>query len=283
MAALQRIFLAASLAVSFTGSVIAEDHLRSDTIVAQVGDTQITLGHMIALARNLPQQQLQGEPADVFENVLERLIQQEAVAQRQSAISPLTELQLENERRSLLASQEVERIFNSITITDADLQDAYDSQYAQAIPLTEYNASHILVESEDEAASIVTELRGGADFAAMARANSTGPSGPGGGQLGWFGPGRMVPPFEAAVAELEIGEISGPVETQFGWHVILLNDMRVQGIPTLDETRGDLDSELRQQRFLDALQDAIDGAAVERPGLGAFDPAILFDTDLIGN
>ena len=78
-------------------------------------------------------------------------------------------------------------------------------------------------DGDDEAKAIVEELKGGADFAATAREKSTGPSGPGGGSLGWFGAGAMVPEFETAVAAMEAGDISDPVQTQFGWHVIKLN------------------------------------------------------------
>ena len=79
-------------------------------------------------------------------------------------------------------------------------------------------------------------------------AHSTGPSGPSGGELGWFGPGMMVPPFEEAVMAMEVGAVSEPVETQFGWHVITLNDTRSQAAPPLDEVREELAEEIRRPR-----------------------------------
>ena len=97
----------------------------------------------------------------------------------------------------------------------------------------EYNASHILVATEGEAIQLKIEIDDGADFSQSARDNSTGPSGPSGGELGWFGPGVMVPPFEKAVFALEVGEVSNPVQTLFGWHLIKLNQVRppVIGLP----------------------------------------------------
>ena len=90
----------------------------------------------------------------------------------------------------------------------------------------EYNASHILIETETEAHQVREQLLDGANFAELAQHRSIGPSGPNGGQLGWFREGIMVPVFEAAVMQLQPGEISEPVHTQFGWHVVLLHEVR---------------------------------------------------------
>ena len=100
-------------------------------------------------------------------------------------------------------------------------------------PPKEFKARHILVETQSEANSIVAELEGGANFAELAKTKSTGPSGPNGGDLGWFSPNQMVQPFSQAVAALEDGAFSKtPVQTQFGWHVILREDSREATPPT---------------------------------------------------
>ncbi|MGR3637961.1 peptidylprolyl isomerase, partial [Alterinioella nitratireducens] len=156
------------------------------------------------------------------------------------------------------------------------------AQYGDAAPATEYNASHILVETEEEAQSLIEELEGGADFAELAQQNSTGPSGPNGGQLGWFSPGMMVPSFEEAVFELEVGEISAPVETQFGWHVVKLNETREQDAPALDQVRADLVEGLRVARVDAYIEDLSENAEIDRPEL-EIDPALIRDSALIGN
>jgi peptidyl-prolyl cis-trans isomerase C len=99
-------------------------------------------------------------------------------------------------------------------------------------------ASHILVETEDAAKAIIKELAAGADFATLAKAKSTGPSGPNGGALGSFGRGQMVPAFEAAAFALADGAITtAPIQTQFGWHVIKVDTKTVAPAPSLDEMR----------------------------------------------
>jgi peptidyl-prolyl cis-trans isomerase C len=147
-------------------------------------------------------------------------------------------------------------------------------------PVEEFNASHILVETEEEAQALIDALAEGADFAELAAESSIGPSGPNGGQLGWFTAGMMVPEFETAVFELEAGEVSVPVQTQFGWHVILLNEVREQALPTLDEVRAELIEGLRRARVDDRIAELMSGAAIERPELD-IDPAVIANTDLL--
>jgi len=144
----------------------------------------------------------------------------------------------------------------------------------------EFNASHILVETEEEAQALIEALDGGADFAELAQEKSTGPSGPNGGQLGWFGPGMMVPEFENAVAGMEPGEVSAPVQTQFGWHVIKLNETRDQDIPELDEVRAELEAMVRNAA-VEAEVDRLTGEADISRTEVEVDPALIRQTDLL--
>ncbi len=141
-------------------------------------------------------------------------------------------------------------------LTDEVLQAAYDEKFADAEPTKEFNASHILVETEDEAKTLVTELEGGADFAELAKEKSTGPSGPNGGELGWFGAGMMVKEFEDVVMGMEVGAVSAPVQTQFGWHVIRLNETRMKDAPPLADVREELADEVQQQIIEETLTNA---------------------------
>jgi len=281
-----RLFTTSVMSLSFAATLtlstpaFADSHamagkLDIDMVMAKVGDVEITLGHMVAMGLTLPDQKAQMSPEDFFNGVLQRLVQQESVAQSVDSISRLNELQLENERRSLWASVVVEDIATSVEVTPEQLKAAYDSRFAEYAPETEYNASHILVETEDEAKAIVAELAAGADFEKVAMEKSTGPSGPNGGQLGWFGPGRMVAEFEAAVKELDVKEVSGPVKTQFGWHVIILNESRLPSVPTFDEMKAELDEEMRKEMFNTTLMGIIEAAPVERTDISTLDPAVL--------
>ena len=173
-----------------------------------------------------------------------------------------------------MAGEVIEQVMG-IPVDDAALQAAYDEQYATQEAGDEYNASHILVETEEEAQVIKDALDDGADFAEMAREKSTGPSGPGGGSLGWFGAGMMVPTFEAAVIDMEPGAVSAPVQTQFGWHVIKLNETRKTEAPSLDSVREELELQLRQTRVQSRIEEITEAADVSRTAAEAIDPALL--------
>ena len=111
-------------------------------------------------------------------------------------------------------------------------------------------ARHILVKTEDEAKAIIKELDDGADFEATAKEKSTGPSGPNGGDLGFFGKGQMVPEFETAAFALDKGSFTKePVQTQFGWHVIKVEDKRPQEKPKFEDVAAQLRQQLIRERY----------------------------------
>ena len=142
--------------------------------------------------------------------------------------------------------------------SETELQIAYE-QNIERLSGVQYKARHILLDSEDGAAAVIEELGGGADFQELAVARSTGPSGPNGGDLGWFSAETMVPPFAQAVSLMEVGTFSEtPVQTRFGWHVILLEDTVDQEPPGLDAVRADITGVVEQRKieeFLDSLRD----------------------------
>jgi peptidyl-prolyl cis-trans isomerase C len=271
---------AAIIAMAALPLAAQETEVDAGTVLATVNGNDITVGHLVAMRERLPAQ-YQELPAQVlFDGMLEQLVQQQVLADVASEdLSTAMELGLENERRAFLAAMFVEGVAMA-EITDEDLQAEYDAQFAAADPVEEFNASHILVETEEEAQALIDALADGADFAELAAENSIGPSGPNGGQLGWFTAGMMVPEFETAVFELEAGEVSVPVQTQFGWHVILLNEVREQAPPTLDQVRAELVEGLRRARVDARIEELMAGAEIERPELD-IDPAVIANTDLL--
>ncbi len=272
---------AAALSLALAGPTAAEEP-SADTVVATVNGTEITLGHMIALRDTLPPQYLQLEDQVLFDGILDQIIQQTALAESlEGDLSGRDQLMLDNQRRAYLAGAALDSTAE-MAVTDEAIQKAYDERYADAEPSMEFSAAHILVTSEEEAQAIKEELEGGADFAALAKEKSTGPSGPNGGDLGWFGPGMMVQPFEEAVLALKPGEISDPVETQFGWHVIKLNETRNAEAPALDDVREDLSGELRGNA-IEAKVNELTGAAEVVKSVEGIDPAVLKNADLIDN
>lgn len=252
-------------------------------VVATVNGTDITLGEMVIARTQLPQQYQQLPDDVLFDGILQQLIQQQLLSDSLEEVPPRLAIALKNETRALRATEEINNIATN-AVSDEALQAAYDARFAEAEPAPEWNASHILVETEERAAQLVDEARAeGADFAELARANSTGPSGPSGGELGWFGPGMMVPPFEQAVAGMEAGDVAGPIETQFGWHVIRLNDTRLQEAPALEELRDELAQQLQQEAVEAAIAQLEETAEIAGPEDGAFDPAILSDIGILEN
>ena len=253
----------------------------ASTVVATVNGTDIPIGPMIVARATLPAQ-FQELPDEVlFDGILEQLVQQTLLAQAfEGELPNRAKISLENETRSLTAGEELERLFET-ALTPEAIQAAYDAQFEDAEPMEEYNASHILVPTEEEAKAIKEAIDGGADFAATAREKSTGPSGPNGGQLGWFGTGAMVPNFEAAVIALEVGEVSDPVQTQFGWHVIVLNETRIPERPPLEDVRQELEGQVRDTALTAYIEDLEANAEVDQSGAEGVDPALLKDLTLV--
>lgn len=141
-------------------------------------------------------------------------------------------------------------------VSDEEIKARYEQESADTENELEVDASHILVETEVEAIEIITLLDEGGDFAELAKEKSTGPSGPNGGQLGYFGKGRMVKPFETAAFELEIDSYTKePVETQFGWHVIKVNDRRQKPAPPFEQ----IEPQIRQSIIREKYEGIISG------------------------
>ncbi|WP_050928937.1 peptidylprolyl isomerase [Aestuariivita boseongensis] len=263
--------------------VKAQDTPSPDTVVATVNGTDITLGHVIVAFSTLPAQYQQLDPNVLLPGIIDQLVRQAALAQSFDGEPSLAaRLALENEERSLIAGEAVEIVMREAVTAEA-VQETYQALYANGTAGEEYNASHILVETQEEAQAIITELEGGADFATLAQEKSTGPSGPSGGELGWFGPGRMVPDFEAAVIALDVGAISQPVQTQFGWHVIKLNDTRTVDAPALEEVRSDIELEIRQQAVSEHIEALVAEADIVRPDLSDLDPSAISNLDLLSD
>ncbi|WP_339642030.1 peptidylprolyl isomerase [Jannaschia helgolandensis] len=272
--------LIGAAALSLTTPVFADSDttVDADTVLATVNGTDVTLGHVIALRERLPAQFQQLDDATLYQGMLDQVIQQQVLADAATP-SKATEIGKENEVRAYLASREIDRL-SSEPVSDEALQAAYDAEYGNMEAQPEFNASHILVETEEEAQALIEALDGGADFAELAQEKSTGPSGPNGGQLGWFGPGMMVPEFENAVAGMEPGEVSAPVQTQFGWHVIKLNETRDQDVPELDEVRAELEAMVRNAA-VEAEVDRLTGEADISRTEVEVDPALIRQTDLL--
>ncbi|OXT02713.1 peptidylprolyl isomerase [Notoacmeibacter marinus] len=149
-------------------------------------------------------------------------------------------------------------------ISDDDVQALYDERVADMPKQQEVKARHILVKTKEDAEAVIAELEGGADFETVAKEKSTGPSGPSGGDLGYFRAGQMVPEFEKAAFDLDAGAITKePVQTQFGFHVIKVEDKRDVQPPAFDQIKDQLRNELLVKRYTETVKTERDEASVE--------------------
>lgn len=255
---------------------------RADSVVAVVNGEAITLGQMIAMKEGL--QGGAGDLPDValWDLMLDQMIRQTAVAQvTAQSLTPRDRAMLELDRRGYLSAATLERVAKPEP-TEDELRAVYDAAFGSGdSPKTEYSAAHILVATEDEAKAVAEELAGGADFAALAAEKSTDNSAANGGDLGWFTAEMMVEPFAKAVEALEPGQVSAPVQSQFGWHVILLNETREQAPPDFDAIREQLATQVRRNRVDAEIERLVSAASIEKTeGLA---PELLNRTELLDN
>jgi peptidyl-prolyl cis-trans isomerase C len=251
-----------------------------DTVLATVNGTNITMGDVIVTYSAIADQYKKMPDDQLFKGILDQLVQQ--VALEQQVGDKLTKkdlLVLEATKRNYLANVALDPIAKG-AVTDAALKAAYDATVAAMPPVTEYHASHILVDSEGKAKKILAELQGGKAFADLAKENSTDGSAKNGGDLGWFGLGTMVKPFEDAVVAAKVGEVAGPIKTDFGWHLILVTETRVKAPPTMDDMRQQLTNQIEADAIKAYLKDLTDKAQITRTTDG-IDPAAMKDVSLL--
>lgn len=259
-----------ALAVSFMALTLGSASLSAaepEDVVAKVGDAVITEADIAFAAQDLGQELQRFPPAQWRQLLLDVMIDMEllALAAKNDGLDqdPDFKKQLEFlELRALRNAYLGQKINGSIS--DDDVKAAYDKEFADFEGPEEINARHILVEDKAAAEALITELDGGADFAELAKEKSTGPSGPNGGDLGFFAKGQMVPPFEEAAFALEPGTYTKePVETQFGWHVIKVEDKRRQEKPALETVEANLRQQLARELYEARMIELKDEYAVE--------------------
>jgi len=273
----------AGLAVTACATLAAQAQETAEvdvnTVLATVGDTEITLAHVIALRAELPASYDAYSPTELYQGLLEQLIIQTGLVADVDTDKKRVQLALENQRRSTLASAALDQHLKT-AVTDEQVAAVYEREVLNAPKGFEFNASHILVATEEEATAIADDIRAGADFAETAIAKSTGPTGPNGGNLGWFGAGQMVPEFDQAVALMDVGAVSEPVLTQFGWHVIKLNEKRELAPPSLEQAGPEIRSRLALEAE-DAYIEAIRASTSDARAEVEIDPALVNRIDLL--
>ena len=192
------------------------------------------------------------------------LMRQEGVSKGLDT-SPTVVATLDQQTRTLLAGVAIRDFVQNNPVTDEQAREVYNREIGK--PGTEYKARHILVETREEAEELIHELDKGGDFSALAKEKSTDTSASEGGDLGWFSTAQMVQPFADTVAGLKKGSYTEePVQTQFGWHVILLEDTRESTPPAFDDIKDRLKVLVANQQLQQHIQQAREAAKIEITG-----------------
>jgi peptidyl-prolyl cis-trans isomerase C len=241
----------------------------TSTVLATVNGVPITNDMFRAYVRSLAGGQEPQLDAQKHALVLNRLIDMEVLAQAAEksdlAKDPKVVADLKIQKTGLMANQLVQQYLAQHPITDEQIKAEYD-QRTKAMPGTEYRARHILVANEQQAKDIINQLNHGANFATLAKKYSTDGSKSQGGELGWFSPDQMVPAFSQAVEHLKKGEYTKqPVKSQFGWHVIQLEDTRSMPPPTLASIQEQLKNSLEGKQVEAYVDQLRKGAKVDMP------------------
>jgi len=246
---------------------VSAPKVPASQVLATVNGTKITQGELDTatedLGQNLPPQ-LKGKAKEAY--LLDYLIDGQLVVQKaladkldQSAAFKDKLAYLRNKALMELILEDVAKTATS----EENLRKTYDEAAKAQKPETEIHARHILVPTEEEAKAALKRVKGGEDFAKVAKEVSKDP-GSEGGDLGWFTKDRMVPEFAEAAFKLQDGQISDPVKSQFGWHIIKLEGKRQKSFPPFDEVKQQIVRYVVQKAQSDLIVKLREGAKVER-------------------
>ena len=253
-------------------------YAQNAPIVAQVNQEEISLETLIHAINDLPKE-IQSQPfLSYYEDLLERVIDIKLISQEaekinladdasvQAAIEYVTEKIL---MQAYLAKYVQENI------TEESLKNSYKNYIADVTSREEVKASHILLDTEVDALLVIKQLNNDESFEELAKMKSKGPSGPSGGDLGWFGRGQMVPAFENEAFNLAPEEISqNPVQTQFGWHVIKVFEKRIPEAPSFESIKVKLIQDNERRLISKRIQELRKVASIEKMTSNELEPLL---------
>ncbi len=243
-----------------------QDGAPDDPVVARVDGEEIRRSDVMEMARTLPAK-YQAQLTQYYPLLVQRLVDFKLAGKAGRAAGladdEAVRARLVKAEERMIREAYIEREVLA-RITDEGLQAEYEDFLASNPPAIEHHARHILVTSEEAARAVIAKLDEGADFAELAKESSTGPSGAQGGDLGYFTADQMVPEFSEAAAKLDPGQYSkDPVQTQFGWHVIKVEDRRTAEPPGFEEVQPQLREKMAREAVAAIFKQLRDGATVE--------------------
>jgi len=246
-------------AILFAGTASMAQADEDRIPVGTVNGETIWLDDVMRQAERLPAKFRQAPMENYFDQLVNDMVDSKIAAAAARAAKYDTKKEIAAAMKTaadrVLAESWIgEKIISDVN--DTAIKKAYKTFVADTASREQVTAAHILVATEDEAKAIIASLKEGADFAELAKRESTGPSGPNGGSLGKFGRGQMVPAFENAAFALDNGKITTqPVQTQFGWHVIKVESKEIAPAPTIEDMREQLVQTLSTQALGRVLEE----------------------------
>lgn len=224
-----------------------------ETVVATIGDQTITEADLAFAAEDL-QQELQQVPPEERRAFLVTVLIDMKVMAKAAKAAGMADTDLFKRRLQYLEERSLRRDYFTqkvaASVTEETVKAAYDQFVKDFKPVEEVHARHILVATEEEAKAIKAELDGGKPFEVLAMEKTTDPSGKqNGGDLGFFSKGMMVPEFETVAFTLEPGKISDPVQSQFGWHIIKVEEKRMSSPPPIEQVQQQLGQQVMFKAF----------------------------------
>jgi peptidyl-prolyl cis-trans isomerase C len=255
-------------AASFLGLALLAAPVRADDkVLAKVNGAEIKQSDVALAEEELAASLAQMDPATKDENVLAFLIDMKIVAKaaedKKVADTDEFKKRLTFTRNRLLMDSLLASEGKAAT-TDAAMKQVYEDASKQIAGEQEVHARHILVETEDEAKAVKAELDKGADFAELAKKKSKDPGASDGGDLGFFTKDQMVPEFSAVAFALEPGKISDPVKSQFGWHIIKVEEKRNRKPPEFDQVKGQIETYVTRKAQAEYVGKLREAAKIER-------------------
>lgn len=256
--------LAPVLALSlFSSTALAQE--ENTDVLAIVNGEEITRSDINAQLETLPDVVVSGRQAEIKKALLERLIEERLVMQQADNIDLEDDAEFQAQRTAMLRDLTYRYVLSKELdkrLTPELLKEAYEQRKADyAYPAV--HAAHILVKDKELAENLAKQAKDGADFAELAKQNSSGPSAAGGGNLGWFSEGAMVPAFDKAVFAMDAGDISDPIKTEFGWHVIKLIEKDDAKVPDYSEVESELRNELGRTVLADYMESLRQDATIK--------------------
>jgi peptidyl-prolyl cis-trans isomerase C len=245
-------------------------YAQTDKVVAKVNGVEIKESDMLAAESEIGQNAQSLPEAQKREFVLNFLIDMQLAAKAAEGKgldkTPDFIKKMADAKKKLLVETMLEND-SKMKVSDAAIKQVYEDELKKLKPEEEVSARHILVPTEDEAKAIMVKLKAGGDFAALAKelSKDTG-SGAEGGSLGYFTKGKMVPEFEKAAFEGKKGDLLDPVKSQFGWHIIKVEDKRSQEPPKLEQVKPQIEEYLIRKAQSDMITALRASAKIEKIG-----------------